>query len=592
MLRYNHEVWHTKSILKVRGYSMFTGIIQYKGTIASIKKETNQPLQIRVKVDDPQFIAAQKIGDSIAIDGICLTIVQKDLEKQELMFQAIEQTCLVTTIGSRHVGDIINIEPALSLHDKLDGHIVTGHIDYKIHVLDRVDHEDGSVQLFLENKKPQLIVLRGSVALNGVSLTVSHVTPYYFCVSLIPITLQKTNLSSLKKGDFINVEYDALLKAQKGSAVDLESVIGTRVFTDEQAMDIALQLSEQGRVTAPPNPWVGCVIVKNNTIIGAGYHTKAGNAHAEIEALNSLQNKEDARDAHMYVTLEPCCHIGRTGPCTQAIIQAGIRQVTIGILDPDARVQGKGIKVLEAAGIQVDVGVLNEKIIGSLKPYIHHRMTGMPCVIAKVGMSIDGKMAASDGSSRWITDADARQEVHELRAGAQAILVGCGTVEKDNPQLTVRLEKYTGPQPLRVVLDTYGKLTNTHLHIFNQQQAKTLVFTSAQCSVAATELWDSLGVAYCIVERTHDGLDLKEVFKELGKREIISVLIEGGARLLTQIIKQNLFQELHVYLGNVIIGKNGISLFDTVLGSSMADAVSLAKICQTDHSIIFEHQAQ
>ncbi len=571
---------------------MFTGIIQNKGTIASVKKEAQSPLQIKVNIDDHQFIAAQKIGDSIAIDGICLTIVEKDFLKQELMFQAIEQTCLVTTISHRLVGDVVNVEPALSIQDKLDGHIVIGHIDDKVQVLDSVKHEDGSLQLFIENKKPELIVLRGSVALNGVSLTVSHVTPYYFCVSLIPITLAKTNLSSLKKGDYINVEYDTLLKAQKGYRVDLESIIGTRVLSDEQAMDIALQLGEQGRITAPPNPWVGAVIVKNNTIIGAGYHTKAGQPHAEIEALNSLQNKEDARGAHMYVTLEPCCHTGRTGPCTQAIIEAGIKNVTVSILDPDVHVQGKGIEELEAAGIQVHMGVLQEKVAQSFKPYVHHRITGTPYIIAKVGMSIDGKIAASDGSSRWITDASARQEVHELRSQCQAVLVGSGTVKHDNPQLTVRLENYVGPQPLRVVLDTYGTLIHPELHIFNQHDAKTFIFTSEHCSRKAKELWDSLGIAYCIVNRTQEGLELKEVFEELGKRQIISVLVEGGSRVLTHILKSGMFQELHVYLGNVIIGKNGISIFDAVVGSSMVDAVSLKKILQTDHSIIFERQAQ
>ncbi|MGE0009908.1 MAG: bifunctional diaminohydroxyphosphoribosylaminopyrimidine deaminase/5-amino-6-(5-phosphoribosylamino)uracil reductase RibD [Candidatus Babeliales bacterium] len=567
---------------------MFTGIIQHKGTIASIKKEASSPLQVTVCVQDTQFIAAQKVGDSIAIDGICLSIVRKDLELQQLMFQAIEQTCIVTTIGARVIGDVVNVEPALSAQDKLDGHVVTGHIDYKVKVLDVVHHEDGSWQVFIENKKPELIVLRGSVALNGVSLTVSHVCPYYFCVSLIPITLEKTNLSFLKKGHLVNVEYDTFLKAQKGCSIDLASALGTRVFSDEQAMNCALQLAQLGVVTAPPNPWVGSVIVKDNVIIGAGYHTKAGEPHAEVEALRSMRDQLDAQGARMYVTLEPCCHIGKTGPCTQAIIEAGITHVTIGMLDPDMRVQGKGVKALEAAGIQVTVGVLSCKVAQSLKPYIHHRTTGMPFVIAKVGVSIDGKIAAADGSARWITDAAARQEVHELRARCQAVLVGQATVIKDNPQLTVRLENYTGPQPVRVVLDTYGVVTNPDLHIFNQEQAKTLMITSNQCNQETKELWQKLGIEYCVVHCTDGRLDLVQVYKELGRRQVISVLVEGGSRLQTELLKTGAYQELHVYLGPVIIGSNGISLFDTVLGSSMDDALALKKIGQTPHCIIFE----
>ena len=570
---------------------MFTGIITHKGRVAHVDKKDGQPLNLVIEVPDEQFIAAQRIGDSVAIDGVCLSVVTKDVVKRQVSFQAIEQTCTVTTIGTRTVDDIMNLEGSLKLQDKLDGHMVTGHVDQTAKILDKIQHQDGSVQFFIENQRPELVILRGSIALNGVSLTVSHVTDEYFCVSLIPITLDMTNLSHVQKGDTLNVEYDLLLKSSLTVEVqkeDLENLIGTRIVSHQQAMRLALQLGEQGRATAPPNPWVSCVIVKDNIIIGAGYHTKAGQPHAEIEALSSIEGS-NAAGADMYVTLEPCCHTGRTGPCTEAIIKAGIQKVFIALRDPDKLVAAKGIRLLNDAGIATETDLLASEAAQSLKSYLYHRTHDKPYVIVKAAISIDGKMAASDGSSKWISSDAARKQVHTTRSHCQAVLVGSGTVEKDNPQLTVRLKEYQGPQPMRVVLDTLGTLTNKELNIFNLEQAQTLMVTSKHCNEKTLALWNDLGISYLTVPVDNKGLlDLDAVYRELGKRGVLSLLIEGGSGVHTHVLKTSAFNELQLYIGNVIIGNNGLSIFDIALGTSMDDTTRLKKVRQDEHCLVFE----
>jgi len=220
--------------------------------------------------------------------------------------------------------------------------------------------------------------------------------------------------------------------------------------TDIALMRVALRCADEARLVSRPNPWVGAVVVTSDGQHFTGSTQSPGNAHAEIVALDAAGHS--AAGSTLYCTLEPCSHTGRTGPCTQAIIDAGVRRVVIGLEDPDHRVRGTGIAMLRDAGIDVSVGICHEAVAEQLAPYLHHRTTGRPWVVLKMATTLDGRIAAADGSSQWITGADARRRVHQLRAESDAICVGAGTVRADNPSLTTR--EVAGPSPRRVVLGT------------------------------------------------------------------------------------------------------------------------------------------
>jgi diaminohydroxyphosphoribosylaminopyrimidine deaminase/5-amino-6-(5-phosphoribosylamino)uracil reductase len=215
-------------------------------------------------------------------------------------------------------------------------------------------------------------------------------------------------------------------------------------------MLMAVQAGEKARYHAPPNPWVGALVVGEHGVVIAEGHTQVpGEAHAEIMALRRAG--ERALGATLVVTLEPCCHVGRTGPCTDAIIKAGISRVVIGTIDPDPRVSGQGIEILRASGIDVEVGIEEDVVRAQLAPYLWHRVTGRPYVVAKIASTLDGVVAMADGTSMWITGEPARRDAHVVRAQSQAIIVGAGTVRSDDPRLTARLDDII-LEPLRVVL--------------------------------------------------------------------------------------------------------------------------------------------
>lgn len=292
---------------------------------------------------------------------------------------------------------------------------------------------------------------------------------------------------------------------------------------DGQHMRRAMQLAATVRGSTAPNPWVGCVIVPtvpsgDGATVFEGATAPPGGPHAEVTAL--AQAGEAARGATLYVTLEPCAHHGRTPPCTDAIIEAGVSRVVIGIEDPDERVAGRGIAALREAGIEVAEGVAADEVAEQLAPYVKHRRTGQPWVVLKMAASLDGRTAAPDGSSRWITGQDARRDVHRLRAGSDAVLVGAGTVRADDPALTVRLEDSApgdGEQPLRVVL---GRAP---------QDARVR---------PALEL---------------EG-DLRGVLDELGKRGVLQLLVEGGATVAHDFHAAGLVDRYVLYLAPALFG--------------------------------------
>lgn len=344
---------------------------------------------------------------------------------------------------------------------------------------------------------------------------------------------------------------------------------------DEAMMEKALRLAMQARVIAPPNPWVGCVIANDGKIVGEGFTQAPGGAHAEIVALAQAGNL--AKGATAYVTLEPCAHFGRTPPCVDALINAGITRVVIGIQDPDIQVQGKGIARLRAAGIHVTENILAEAITESLAPYLFHRMTGLPYCLLKGAASIDGRVAAEDGTSQWISSKEALIDCHRIRAESQAILIGSGTAIADTPTLNVRnVEQYPSKPPLRVILDAHGRVP-ANGPLFDISIAPTLIITSENCPDETKKEWLSHGVQVETVPIAKNGvgLDLHKVLILLGRRGILQLMIEGGGTILGSFIEAGIINHLSLFIGGRILGQNGIPLFATDCIKTLKDSPQL-----------------
>lgn len=315
----------------------------------------------------------------------------------------------------------------------------------------------------------------------------------------------------------------------------------------------AIELAQEGRYFASPNPMVGCVIVKQENIIGTGWHKGMGQPHAEIEALS--QAGEAAKGAELYVNLEPCCHYGKTPPCTQAIIKAGIKTVHAAIADPNPLVSQKGFAELRQAGITVHVGEKSQEAEQLNESFLHFMKNKTPFVIAKWAMTLDGRIASNSGHSKWVTKEQARIHVHHIRKSIDAILVGAETVIKDNPLLSARIQTSSPRQPLRIVLDATGK-TSTSSKIYQITPVlKTLVVTTAYASNAWKTQLKSQGVIIHEMAVSKDNrVDLSALLVYLGKQNIVTLLIEGGTSVLTQFFKQKIIQKFHVYIAPKIIG--------------------------------------
>lgn len=309
-------------------------------------------------------------------------------------------------------------------------------------------------------------------------------------------------------------------------------------------MSLALQLARKGRYGVASNPMVGCVIVKDNKIIAKGYHQTFGKAHAEINALTQINHQ--AKGATLYVTLEPCAHQGKTPPCTQAIIDASVKEVVIATLDPNPLVSGKGIAVLTGAGIVVKTGLLKDESKELNRGFIKRMETGLPFVTCKIAMSIDGKTAMASGQSKWITGQEARQDVQKLRAKNQAILTGSGTILADNPSMTVRLDGVDST-PLRVVIDGKNQITDTTLKIFSNA-ANTKIFNSGN------------------TQRNNAGkLDLHHVLAQLAQQNINSVLLESGPKLIGAMVEAGLVDEFILYTAPLLMGSNATSMIQLAI---------------------------
>ena len=318
-------------------------------------------------------------------------------------------------------------------------------------------------------------------------------------------------------------------------------------------MDRALSLAKLALVHASPNPSVGAVIVKDGVIVGEGYTQPPGSSHAEVVALQ--QAGEKARGATMYVTLEPCCHHGRTPPCTKAIIEAGIAEVHLSIIDPNLQVCGRGKAELEAAGIKTHVGEHEEAAQELNEAYIKFVATGLPFVLAKFAMSLDGKIATKTGDSKWISGEQSRRYVHSLRSQVGAIMVGVDTIIKDDPQLTARAGLEGGQlekQPLRVVVDSTGRTPPSArvLHL----PGKTLIATTKEMEPAKAKVLAQAGAEILKLPSKGGLVDLQELLQVLGKRQVISLMVEGGAAVFGSLFEQGLVDKVLAFIAPIIIG--------------------------------------
>ncbi|MGN8158627.1 bifunctional diaminohydroxyphosphoribosylaminopyrimidine deaminase/5-amino-6-(5-phosphoribosylamino)uracil reductase RibD [Salinisphaera sp. RV14] len=322
-------------------------------------------------------------------------------------------------------------------------------------------------------------------------------------------------------------------------------------------MQRAMELARRGWYTTRPNPRVGCVITQGNVVRGEGWHQRAGEGHAEVRALDDVRARgNDPKGATVYVTLEPCSHSGRTPPCTKALIEAGVARVVIGAQDPNPAVNGQGIAALRAAGIEVVTGVMAEAC-AALNAGFNLRMAqGRPRVRIKLAMSLDGRTAAADGSSQWITGEVARDDVHRLRAESGAVLIGHGTLAADDPSLNVRLPG-DWPPPLRVVLDS-DLAMRTDARMLGLDGA-TLVVTASEDSERRQAL-EAAGAEVWVVPRGDGGLDLPRILAILGEREINDVLVEAGPTLAGALTRAGLVDEFVIYVAPLLIGANGRAL--------------------------------
>lgn len=340
---------------------------------------------------------------------------------------------------------------------------------------------------------------------------------------------------------------------------------------------LALARLAEGRTS--PNPLVGAVIVKNGQVVGEGYHHRAGEPHAEIEALRAAG--DSARGATIYVTLEPCAHYGRTPPCTEALIAAGIAEVYYAVGDPNPRVNGKGHAQLEAAGVIVHNGPCEDEAHELNRPFFKHMMTGRPFVTAKFAMSLDGKIATRSGDSRWITNSASRQRAHQLRNVTDAILVGAGTVLADDPQLTTRFDSDDIRHPLRIIADSRGRVPLSAQLFDPTLPGQTVVATTDATHPAHCADLSARGVEVWRLPSDAQGrVSLTALLDEIGRRGMLTLLVEGGSELLGAFFCEGLVDRVWAFVAPLIIG--GRDAPGPVGGTGMEQLSQAIHLCRLE----------
>ena len=334
---------------------------------------------------------------------------------------------------------------------------------------------------------------------------------------------------------------------------------------DTECMALALKLSQFGRKAVGANPMVGCVISRDDKIIAQDYHRLYGEAHAEVNALEKINYKGE--NTKVYITLEPCSHFGKTPPCAEALIRAGVKKVFIAMLDPNPLVSGRGMRVLQDSGIEVEVGLLEEEANKINRGFVKRMITGLPFVTSKIAMSLDGRTAMKNGESKWITSEASREDVQMLRSLNQAILTGSGTIKSDNPMMTVRTEN-ADSNPLRVVVDSNNIITDKSLNIFSSD-ANTLILNNNNSEILA-----------------NGKLDLKSALKKLGEMGINNLLLEAGSGLNGAMTEAGLIDEFIIYTAPLILGSDANPMIEIPL-KKMSDKIKLniVEVSQIDCDI-------
>jgi diaminohydroxyphosphoribosylaminopyrimidine deaminase / 5-amino-6-(5-phosphoribosylamino)uracil reductase len=320
---------------------------------------------------------------------------------------------------------------------------------------------------------------------------------------------------------------------------------------DERYMARALELARLGEGRTRPNPAVGAVIVRDGEVVGEGYHPQAGEPHAEIFALR--QAGERARGAELFVTLEPCSHHGRTGPCVEAVLAAGIRRVCVGVVDPNPQVAGRGIGLLQAAGVEVRVDVLGAECRQLIAPFAKHITTGLPFVVLKSAMTLDGRTATVTGDSHWITGAESRAWVHQMRNRLDAVMVGIGTLLRDDPLLTTRLPE-GGRDAVRIIVDSRLRIPETAAILAVESAAPIIIATTSAASAEKIARLEARGVQILVAAASEEGVDMRDLLRRLGAAGIQSILLEGGNILNASALRSGLIDRVMIFIAPLLLG--------------------------------------
>ncbi len=317
-----------------------------------------------------------------------------------------------------------------------------------------------------------------------------------------------------------------------------------------------IRLAEKGRGRTSPNPMVGAILVKDGIPVGEGYHAKAGEPHAEIIALQKAGDK--ARGATLYINLEPCSHYGKTPPCAPALIEAGVKKVVVGMEDPNPLVKGRGLEMLRNNGIHVEVGVFKQACLELNEAFSKYIQSGKPFVTLKIAATLDGKIATKQGESKWITGESSRRFVHRLRNSADAIIIGIGTILRDDPLLTARMKG--GRDPYRIVLDSRLRILEG-AKVIHQKPEKTIIATTESAPKEKREALEKKGVQVMTLEAQQGRVNLRSLLSRLGEMEMTSLLVEGGSEINGSFLNEGLIDKLFLFLSPKVLGGQALEMF-------------------------------
>lgn len=340
-------------------------------------------------------------------------------------------------------------------------------------------------------------------------------------------------------------------------------------MNDFDYMKMAKKIALKGKTTTSPNPMVGAVIVKNGKVIAHGFHHHRGGPHAEVVALKKV--KRNLRGAKLYVTLEPCFHYGRTPPCVDAILESGIKDIVVGMTDPNPLTNGKSIAKLRKAGVKVKVGVLQDELVKINESFVKYIFTKMPFIVAKTAQTLDGKIATRAGESKWITSSAARKYAHDLRNEFDAILVGINTILKDNPSLNAPLKSLK-----KIVLDSSLRISLNAKIFTNTKLQDCFIATTKKANAKKISVFEKHGVNVLVCPNKNGQVDIKWLMKELARREIARILIEGGGQVIGSALKERLVDKMLIFIAPKILGdQKARNSIDGVNALRLVQAVGL-----------------